>query len=299
MSDSLTLVLFFVLAGLSLIVGLALYFDRRRPQKKVEGLYFNSSVGPIFYNIEGKKGPFVLLIHGLGGSSYSWRHITTELSNHYRVVTFDLWGFGNSSKSLNKDMTLDNQCSVISELIHYLKIESFHIVGHSMGAQIGIWMKLQDERVQNLVAITPAAHPNLVSNWFTRFKWIARWTPLVLTPNMIRNFLVKDLSDPASVTDEIVEAYYSPYLNPDAHKTFAAALGIIKDDRVYRHLDRLKGDTLVLWGANDPVIPKKLARKMSEKLSPENMKTHPWSGHLLMEEDPLWLVKQILFKFES
>lgn len=299
MSDNLTLVLFFVLMGLSLAVGLILYFEQRRQKSKAEGLFFESSVGPIFYNIDGQKGPFILLIHGLGGSSFSWRHISSELSHHYQVVSFDLWGFGNSGKRLVQEMSLDSQCEVINELLEFLNVDNFHIVGHSMGAQIAMWLKLNNKKVQKVIAVTPSAHPDLVSNWLTKFKWIANWTPLVLTPNMIRNFLVKDLSDPAYITDEMVEAYYLPYVNPDAHISFAAALEIIKDDRVYRQLDRLNSDTLVLWGADDPVIPKKLVKKMSEKLSSDHMKTHPWSGHLLMEEDHLWLVKQILFKLES
>jgi pimeloyl-ACP methyl ester carboxylesterase len=165
--------------------------------------YYESQQGPIFYRIHGHKGPVVLLIHGLGASTYCWRHLIPELCHKYKVISFDLWGFGYSSKTMKKKMDLDTQIEVINELLDHLKVNKFHIVGHSMGAEIGLWMKHTDKRVQKCIAITPAAHPNLVSDWFQVFHWVANLTPLLITPNSIRRLLTRSLEDSAFITDDM------------------------------------------------------------------------------------------------
>ncbi len=294
MSSILTLILFFVIVVIALALGFAIFYLRKVHKAQVDGLYYQSKQGPIFYKILGQKGPVVLLIHGLGASTYCWRNVAPDLSRKYKVVVFDLWGFGNSSKSMQNPMTLDSQTEVIQELMDHLQISKCHIVGHSMGAQIGMWLKLNDPRVDRLVAVTPSAHPSLVSDWLHRFAWIANLTPLVLTAKAIRRILVRSLEDPGFVTEEMVQSYYEPYTDPAAHRTFAAALNIISDWRVWDHLDDLDDSTTILFAAHDLVIARKLMVMMAEKFPGKNIITHPWSGHLPMEDDHQWLVEQVL-----
>ena len=211
----------------------------------------------------------------------------------------DLWGFGKSSKAFPKEMSLDAQKEVIQGLLDHLKIPKLHVVGHSMGGQLAIWLKLNDQRVDKVVALTPAIHPQLVSNWVHGMRWISRWTPLVYNPTITRKVLLGCFSNPRFITEELLENYHAPYKDPEAHRSFAAAFNIIRDPRVFENLERLDGDSLILWGAGDQVISPQMAQKISEKLPMAPRKTHPWAGHLLMEEDHPWLVKQILLHFKS
>jgi pimeloyl-ACP methyl ester carboxylesterase len=278
---------------------LALLYMRRVEKKEADGLYYDSQQGPIFYKIDGQKGPVVVLIHGLGASTYCWRKVIPNLAKHYRVITFDLWGFGHSSKQLQKPITLDREVAVIHELLDHLKVRRYHVIGHSMGGQIGLWLKLTDDRVEKCVAVTPSSHPNLVSDWLHRFAWVAKLTPLVFSPQVMRRILLRSLEDPAEVTEEMVYSYYSPYIDPAAHLTFAGALDIIRDPRVWQRLEELNEDVTVIFAAHDLVINRKVVKQMIGRLHGPTIITHPWSGHLPMEDDPYWLVEQLVLTLKQ
>ncbi len=298
MSQVLTFILILALVAMILVFGFTILFWRRQDRKQVKGAFFESSQGPIYYNVHGNSGQYVLLIHGLGCSSFSWRKILPFLSHRYRVITFDLWGFGFSSKDLRNPMTLDTQIEVIQELLAHLKVKKFHVVGHSMGAQMALWLKKNDSRVEKCIAITPAAHPGLVASWLKNFHWIANWTPLVLSTSTIRRFLLRTIEDPAFLTEDMVQSYYEPYIEPAAHLSFAAALNVIRDPRVYENLHAIQPD-LVVWAAKDAVMAPKLVQQMSSRIALERMVTHPTAGHLPMEDDHQWLGEVILRVLKS
>lgn len=297
MSQDLTLTLLLCMLAMAIGLGVVLFLINKKQRLRVDGLFFESQQGPIFYQLHGKKGSYVVLIHGLGASTYCWRNIVPDLADKYRVLAFDLWGFGHSSKELKSPMTLENQIAVIQELLKHLKIGHYHVVGHSMGGELSLWLKKHDPKVEKCLVLTPAIYPELVSAWLRSFHWVANWTPLILNKNSIRRFLNRTMEDPAFVTEDMVDHYYEPYQDPKAHLCFAAALNIIRDHRVYHSLDEIEVD-LVIWAAHDAVISRKHVRIMAEKVRTKRMLTHPWSGHIPMEDDPHWVAKQLLLSLE-
>ncbi len=299
MSHTLTLIL--LLICVLLVVGLAIIilYLKKDAGEPSEGLQFESQQGSIYYKVYGKKGPAVVLVHGLGASTYCWRNIAPELASKYQVICIDLWGFGASSKKMLAPMTLDSQADVIIELMDYLKIKDFHLVGHSMGAEIGLWLKHNNNRVKKCVAITPSAHPSLVSDWLRRFAWIAKLTPLVLTAAAIKRILVRSLKDPGQISEEMIQSYYRPYTDPAAHVSFASALNIISDWRVWDCLDQLDKDVYVIFADHDQVINRRLTKMMIDKFATKNIVVHPWAGHLPMEDDPQWLVEQLFLTLKQ
>ncbi|MGB5659656.1 MAG: alpha/beta fold hydrolase, partial [Thermoanaerobaculia bacterium] len=63
----------------------------------------------VFTEQEGQGEP-VLLLHGFGASSYSWRKVMPDLAEEYRVVALDLFGFGWTERSENgRSFTRDDQ----------------------------------------------------------------------------------------------------------------------------------------------------------------------------------------------
>lgn len=299
MSYSLTLVLFIVVIVLLLFALTSLMAIKKRDLRLEEGRYFESSQGPIHYYIEGKKGPAVLFIHGIGASAFTWRNVTCELKKHFQCVRVDLWGFGFSSKDNFQEMTLDTQIQVLEELMDELGFTEYYVVGHSMGGHIGLWLKYNDPRVKKYVGIAPAAHPDLVSVLLTKNRWIANWTPLVMNPRLIHHLIKRILIDPTKLNDEMVDGYFQPYLDPKAHLCFAAALNMIRDPRVYEHLGDIQGDVLVIWGEDDRVIPTPISQKIRNRLKCGHHISNPRSGHLPMEDHPELINKQILSHLKS
>ena len=286
----------YILVSLSiLVIFVFLYWKPRRKKKlQQEGLFFESSFGPIFYQVHGQGAP-LLLIHGLGASSYCWRKLVPLLKKDFYVVNCDLWGFGKSHKDPKVVVTLDDHISILTELLDELKVEQVHIAGNSMGGHIALWFsKKFPDRVGKIIALSPAAHPDLVPDYTARIHWVSHWTPWLINSTFIKQLLIGVFEDPSIITKDVVEAYLEPYRDRKAHKTFASALKVIQDPRVYQSLESIDKEVLVLWGEKDRVIKRPTIEKIVRKLPYAHFETHPSSGHCAMEEHPEWCAEHII-----
>jgi len=88
----------------------------------------------IFYCDSEEKGkPVLLLIHGFPTSSWDWREVWHSLSEQYRLVSFDMLGFGLSDKPINVRYSILTQADIAEQLVSFLGIESYHILAHDYG----------------------------------------------------------------------------------------------------------------------------------------------------------------------
>ena len=285
-----------ILCGIFLYI----YVHRRTLQVRIKGEFFESHRGPIHYKTIGDHGPVVVFIHGLGASQYCWRDIAPALTEDCRILLFDLWGFGESSKQLDGPMNIDDQVQIILDLFVYLKIKSAYVVGHSMGGEIAFWLaRKAPHRVKKLVAIAPAIEPRLVSNTLNKMGWVANITPWLISRPVIQQTLKRLIFDSTKVTSLMVENYFSPYKDPKAHLCFAAALDIIRDNRVYEQLESIQTPTLLLWGEKDNMVSLKVLNKIKKRLPHARSSIHPEAGHLTMEDQPQWVADQINHYFFS
>ena len=83
------------------------------------------------------RGEVILLLHGMAGSSQTWRSVVGPLSRHYRVVAPDLLGHGDSTKP-RSDYSLGAFSVLVRDLLDELGITRATIVGHSLGGGIAM-----------------------------------------------------------------------------------------------------------------------------------------------------------------
>jgi len=99
------------------------------------------SIARLDYEEHGKGQP-VVLIHGLGLSRHSWRHVAPVLAREFRVITADNRGHG-KSEAPPPPWTTDLFAADIAALLDRLEIERAVFVGHSMGGGIAQTMALE------------------------------------------------------------------------------------------------------------------------------------------------------------
>jgi len=90
----------------------------------------------IKYRESGKENDrHILFIHGLGSSSDRWLGIPDALSTNFHTIALDLPGFGESSKPVTMNYTIQNFRENIVDFINKLGINDgkTSIVGHSLG----------------------------------------------------------------------------------------------------------------------------------------------------------------------
>ena len=83
------------------------------------------------------RGEAILLIHGMAGSSQTWREILPPLAKKYRVIAPDLLGHGRSAKP-RTDYSLGAFAVGLRDLLDELEVDSATVVGHSLGGGIAM-----------------------------------------------------------------------------------------------------------------------------------------------------------------
>jgi len=88
------------------------------------------------------KGPVVLLVHGMAGSSVTWRHVMPALSRRFTVVAPDLLGHGQSDKPRG-EYSLGAHTDTLRDLLDTLGHRRATVVGQSLGGGIAMQLAYQ------------------------------------------------------------------------------------------------------------------------------------------------------------
>lgn len=162
----------------------------------------------------------VVLIHGLGASTSSFRYNAPYLSeNGFYVVSLDLPAFGYSSKELGIDHSQLNRAQLIWQVLNQIDDElnnddPWHLVGHSMGGSTILAMaELNPTHVKTLNLIAGAVlSDNNSQSWIINTP-LAEWLKLALRYYFINNTQIESLLVSASsqeVSQEDVRLYIEP-----------------------------------------------------------------------------------------
>jgi pimeloyl-ACP methyl ester carboxylesterase len=106
----------------------------------------------VAYRDEG-EGEVLLLVHGMAGSSSTWRHAIAELGRDFRVIAPDLLGHGHSDKP-RSDYSLGGYAVWLRDFMDALGIARATVIGQSLGGAIALQLAYQHrQRCERLVLI--------------------------------------------------------------------------------------------------------------------------------------------------
>jgi pimeloyl-ACP methyl ester carboxylesterase len=285
--------------GLGTLIGYIYKFFRRPKKVKFIGFapsqYVKIKDGNIHY-VQAGSGPDIVLIHGIGASHYCWKSVFTHLSKDFRVTAIDLLGFGQSDKNINVEYDLDSQTDRLLECLDQLKIHKFYLAGCSMGGAISLWLaKKQPESVEKLIVISPATNPRLVfinPNWLWPAVHILK--NFLVTPVFVRFIHNLTIANRKSATPDEIFQYYVPYhKNPDAVVCFWKANKSLQDSRLPNELKDLQTKTLILYGKQDRLVPRRYMQDLSRILPHAELVIHLDGGHHLMVDKPVFVSSEI------
>ena len=108
------------------------------------------------YSVSG-EGPPLFLIHGIGAARDTWRFLLPLLIRHFRVITYDLRGHG-ETPAPDAEFGLDELVEDLEALRASLDIDTAHFAGHSLGGMIGpAYARRYPNRVRSLGLLSTAA----------------------------------------------------------------------------------------------------------------------------------------------
>ncbi len=241
----------------------------------------------IYYEVVGEGKP-LLLIHGLPINSRMWDKQVEELSKQYKVIRFDLPGYGKSGAH-------DNDFSFVEDLkglLDYLKIETVSIIGLSVGGQIGIDFSLEyPEKVHSLVLASNGImgwtefsserkHFNEKINLSYQEENLEKTIELmcngwVIGPNRVQDMVSKDI---VSLFAEMIKETY-------AKEKGKGRMLLPKTNSIER-VEEIKIPTLLVTSEFDFPEFKKIAFYLHEKIEGSKIENISGTAHMLNMEKP-------------
>lgn len=106
-----------------------------------------------YYEVNGEKRPFLLLLHGFTGSSQNWQPLLPRLTSQFTVLTLDILGHGRSASPA--DPTRYHMEKIAADISHFLQQHTdqpAHLLGYSMGGRLALFLAVHyPDQFQSLV----------------------------------------------------------------------------------------------------------------------------------------------------
>jgi magnesium chelatase accessory protein len=240
------------------------------------------------------QGPELLLLHGTGAASHSWRDLAPLLAQHYKVLTVDLPGHGFTQAPAAHRLSLPGMATLLASLMDCLKFKPELVVGHSAGAAIAAQMCLDGSVSPRwLVSLNGAWMPfaGLPGQLFSPLaKFLAHkrfWAKLFAHRAANRQFVEQLIAKTGSVIDSYGIDLYAKLARDTDH--IAAALGMMANwdlRPMLGNLQNLETNLLLVVGDNDRMVPPAQADWLKSKLPKAQIRHLPECGHLFHEEKP-------------
>lgn len=245
----------------------------------------------LYYEVQGAGKPLVL-ISGLGYSSWQWHKMVPLLAERFQVVTFDNRGVGQSDKPAGP-YTAQMLAADTVGLLDALTIEKAVVLGHSMGGFVAQAMALDfPQRVEKLILCsTNFGGPRHVPVTAEAMKILADVTSDPLT--RFKNGLAVSTApgwaekNPGMIEEWIKWRAANPIEPVHYQAQMAVGLSLMPEAAAFEDkLPRLNVPTLILFGAHDKVVPPANADLLAQKVAGSRVVIFPDAGHFFPIEIP-------------
>ena len=261
----------------------------------------------IRYFHAGHGSPLVL-VHGMLGYSFSWRHAIPILAQHRAVYALDMPGSGFSDAPFGLDARLSAAAHRLSRFLDKLGIQNCDLIGSSYGGATALRLAtIEPHRIKTLVLVSPANPWSMIG----RKRLAALRVPGVgiVFPDLSRRlrfmhgyFVRRMYGDPERVSAQTLHGYSLPLVRPGVLEHAVRIARSWHDD-----MRELKADirnaadipTLVIWGSKDRLVDLESAQAVCENFRTARIVIIEGAGHLPYEELPTQFCTLVLDFLET
>ena len=251
--------------------------------------------GERFHYYEEGKGPPLLMIHGLMGSSRNLTYaLSGQLREHFRVITLDRPGSGYSTRHKGTAADLPAQARQVAAFINTLGLDKPIVLGHSLGGAISLALALDHSHaVSGLVLVAPLTHPQptlprVFWSLAVRPAWLRRWVSHTLTVPMgllTRRAVVKGVFAPDSAPDDFATRGGGLLgMRPDNFYAASSEIALVNDDlpEMVKRYPQLTLPISLIYGAQDKVLDfRKHGQALADKVPGLKLQLVEGRGHML------------------
>ena len=250
-------------------------------------------------------GPPVLLIHGTGAATHSFRDLMPLLATRFKVTSIDLPGHGFTEKPSMSRLSLRAMAKAVAELLACMEVKPVLVVGHSAGAAV-LCQMCHDRSISPrlLISLNGALMPfeGMAGATFAPAAKLIALNPLLpylvawrarFEPQVIET-LIKTTG---SKMDDTGLGLYRRVVSQPRH--VAAAIGMMARwdlGRLQELLPDIETRIILIVGMLDGLIKPGDAERVSRLLHDSEIIRLEGLGHVAHEEDPEQIASLIFDK---
>ena len=245
------------------------------------------------------KGEAILLIHGTGASLHTWEKWIDILSPGYRVISFDLPGFGLTGPDPNHNYQISRYTAILDSLMVKLKVDSFHIAGNSLGGLVAWRYTTQfPQKILTLNLIDAAGLPQHGKKppfifQLAKLPVLSTLMQKVTPKSIIENSMLDVYKNDHLVTEKLIDRYFELSLREGNRTAFVKRMSQLNEKLDINDLKRITAPVLIQWGKDDRWIPLAKGYEFKKIIPKAELKIYN-SGHVPMEENPMETVKDYM-----
>ncbi len=241
----------------------------------------------------------LVLLHGTGASLLTWNGWVADLiqpdsANRpgHRVIRLDLPAYGLTGPNRDNNYSGAYYAQFLHDFLAKLGVTRCDLGGNSLGGAVAWRYALNyPNEVRNLILIDAGGYPLQSKSVPIAFRLarvpvlkdlLVNITPRSLIEKSIRNVYADD----SRVTDALIDQYMDMALRAGNRKAFISRPSTAMSDSTYLKIPTIRQRTLIVWGANDFLIPVENGDRFHRDLPNDTLVVMPNAGHVPMEELP-------------
>ncbi|KPF79551.1 alpha/beta fold hydrolase BchO [Novosphingobium sp. AAP93] len=238
------------------------------------------------------SGPALVLLHGTGAATHSWRHLMPLLAQHNRVIAMDLPGHGFTRGRPAGGLTLPGMAAAVATLLQKLEVQPERLIGHSAGAAIALRMVRDGFAVPEVIGLNAALSP-FPGFFAPLFQGLAR--ALVLNPLVPRLFAASART--SGDTGRLLVRSTGSNIDAEGVRSYAMLLGNALHCRgalemmagwdlagLQRDLPKVMAQVRLIHGAKDAAVPVGSVEQAVKLMPQATLEVLAGLGHLAHEE---------------
>lgn len=249
--------------------------------------------GPLTWHVqEMGEGPVIVLLHGTGAATHSWRDLMPLLAERHRVIAMDLPGHGFTRGRPSGGLTLPGMADAVTGLLGKLEVRPELLIGHSAGAAIALRMVHGGFAVPEVVGLNAALSP-FPGLFAPLFQGLAR--ALVLNPLVPRLFAASART--SGDTGRFLIRSTGSHIDAGGVRSYAMLLGNAHHCRgalemmagwdlagLQRDLPKVATQVRLIHGAKDAAVPVSSVEQAAKLMPQVTLSVLADLGHLAHEE---------------
>jgi pimeloyl-ACP methyl ester carboxylesterase len=245
---------------------------------------------------EAGRGPVLVLVHGIGGSSASWQRQFSDFAATHRVVAWDAPGYGGSSSLAVTPTRVETYAESLVAWLEAIDVQRASFVGHSLGALfIAAASRLRPELLQRAVFLQPVtgngrlAPDEREAVRQGRIREMVSLGSQAFAEQRGRNILSRNVAPD-------IAAHAIDVMAKVPEEGYLAAWDAMCEGDIFKDLDSIRCPTLVVCGSEDSVSPEATGREIASHVAGASFTLLPGVGHYASIEAPDAL-RDILTRF--